>query len=103
MRAAVFAIDAFFKIFLLIALVTIPVILISGGQLVAFSTRTQLHGQVRLCFASLIFTRLNECVSFLPSGYRLAQRDAGAQLWMAPFHVMTGMRCNTLVSRYSRL
>lgn len=87
--AVVFSIDAFFKIFLMIALLTIPIVLISGGKLVAYSTDFQLRWQIRLCFASLILTRLNEFISFLPSGYRLAQRDTGAQMWMAPFHALT--------------
>jgi len=89
LSAAVFAIDAFFKIFLCIALLTIPIVLISGGKLVAYSTTSQLRWQIRLCFASLTLTRLNEWISFLPSGYRLAQRDTGAQMWMAPFHALT--------------
>ena len=88
----VFAIDAFFKIFLLIALLTIPIVLVSGGQLVAYTTNNQLRWQIRLCFASLVLTRLNEWITYLPSGYRLAQRDSGAQLWMAPYHGMTIVR-----------
>jgi hypothetical protein len=89
LSAAVFAIDAFFKIFLVIALLTIPVVLISGGQLVAYAEYSQLRWQIRLAFASLILTRINEWISYLPSGYRLAQRDTGAQMWMAPFHAIT--------------
>jgi hypothetical protein len=92
LSAFVFAIDAFFKIFLLIALTTIPIVLISGGQLVAYSTYSQLRWQIRLCFASLMLTRFNEWITYLPSGYRLAQRDTGAQMWMAPFHAMTIIR-----------
>ncbi|TGO28435.1 hypothetical protein BPAE_0027g00020 [Botrytis paeoniae] len=89
LSAFVFAIDAFFKIFLCIALLTIPIVLISGGQLVAYNTETQLKWQIRLCFIQLVLTRLNEWVTYIPSGYRLAQRDSGAQLWMAPFHAKT--------------
>ncbi|KAF4625484.1 hypothetical protein G7Y89_g12682 [Cudoniella acicularis] len=98
LSAFVFAIDAFFKIFLLIALLTIPIVLISGGQLVAYSSYSQLRWQIRLCFASLILTRLNEWITYLPSGYRLAQRDTGAQMWMAPFHAMTIIRSFILPS-----
>ncbi|KAH6662095.1 nucleotide-diphospho-sugar transferase [Halenospora varia] len=98
LSAFVFAIDAFFKIFLLIALLTIPIVLISGGQLVAYSDNNQLRWQIRLCFASLILTRLNEWITYLPSGYRLAQRDTGAQMWMAPFHAMTIVRSFILPS-----
>ncbi|RDW76064.1 hypothetical protein BP5796_06885 [Coleophoma crateriformis] len=92
LSAFVFAIDAFFKIFLLMALLTIPIVLISGGQLVAYSTTSQLRWQLRLCFISLVLTRLNEWITYLPSGYRLAQRDTGAQMWMAPYHAMTIIR-----------
>jgi hypothetical protein len=92
LSAVVFVIDVLFKIFLPIALLTIPVVLISGGQLVAFTSYTQLRWKIRLCFASLILNRLNEWVSFLPSGYRLAQRDTVAQMWMAPFHALSVIR-----------
>lgn len=98
LSAFVFAIDAFFKIFLCIALLTIPIVLISGGQLVAYSTDEQLRWQIRLCFANLALTRFNEWITYLPSGYRLAQRDAGAQIWMAPFHAMTICRSFLLPS-----
>ena len=98
LSAFVFAIDAFFKIFLLIALLTIPIVLISGGQLVAYSEDSQLRWQIRLCFASLMLTRLNEWITYLPSGYRLAQCDTGAQMWMAPFHAMTIIRSFILPS-----
>ncbi|TVY83419.1 Cellulose synthase catalytic subunit [UDP-forming] [Lachnellula suecica] len=98
LSAFVFAIDAFFKIFLLVALLTIPIVLISGGQLVAYSNNNQLRWQIRLCFASLMLTRLNEWITYLPSGYRLAQRDTGAQMWMAPFHAMTIIRSFILPS-----
>ncbi|KAG4027879.1 hypothetical protein MFRU_026g00600 [Monilinia fructicola] len=89
LSAFVFAIDAFFKIFLVIALLTIPIVLVSGGQLVAYNNTEQLKWQIRFCFASLVLTRLNEWITYIPSGYRLAQRDAGAQMWMAPFHAKT--------------
>ncbi|KUJ12185.1 uncharacterized protein LY89DRAFT_738802 [Mollisia scopiformis] len=98
LSAFVFAIDAFFKIFLVIALLTIPIVLISGGQLVAYSTQAQLRWQIRLGFANLILTRLNEWITYLPSGYRLAQRDTGAQMWMAPYHAMTIIRSFILPS-----
>ena len=73
----VFTIDAFFKI-LLISVLTIPIVPISGGTLVAYSTYTQLHWQVCLAFAVLILGWVNEYITYLPSGYRLSQRDAGA-------------------------
>lgn len=92
LSAFVFAIDAFFKIFLVVALLTIPIVLISGGQLVAYSTQNQLRWQIRLGFANLVLTRFNEWITYLPSGYRLAQRDIGAQMWMVPYHAMTIIR-----------
>jgi hypothetical protein len=98
LSAAVFAIDVLFKVFLPIALFTIPVVLISGGQLIAFTSYTQLRWKIRLCFASLILSRLNESVSFIPSGYRLAQRDTVAQMWMAPFHALAIIRAFFLPS-----
>ena len=88
----VFTIDAFFKIFLQIALLTIPIVLLSGGTLVAFATYGQLRWQIRLAFINLVLIRLQEFVAFLPSGYRLAQRDSGAQMWMAPYHSLTILR-----------
>jgi len=98
LSATAYAIDAFFKVFLLMALFTIPVVLISGGQLVAYTSHTQLLWKIRLCFISLILTRLNEWISFIPSGYRLAQRDSYAQMWMAPFHALTVIRSFLLPS-----
>lgn len=92
LSAFVFAIDAFFKIFLLIALLTIPIVLISGGQLVAYTSNEQLRWQTRLSFASLLLARLNEYITYLPSGYRLAQRDMGSQMWMAPYHSIAIIR-----------
>jgi cellulose synthase/poly-beta-1,6-N-acetylglucosamine synthase-like glycosyltransferase len=92
LSAAVFAFDVLFKIFLPIALLTIPVVLSSGGQLVAFTSYSQLRWKIRLCFISLMLNRLNEWISFIPSGYRLAQRDTVAQMWMAPFHGLAIIR-----------
>lgn len=89
----VFTIDAFFKIFLLISVLTIPIVLVSGGTLVAHSNFTQLRWQVRLAFAVLILSRVNEYITYIPSGYRLSQRDTGAQLWMAPYHALTIIKC----------
>ncbi|KAF2091600.1 glycosyltransferase family 2 protein [Saccharata proteae CBS 121410] len=87
-----FSVDAFFKIFMLISLLTIPVVLVSGGTLVAYTNWNQLRWQIRLAFGSLILSRINEWIYFLPSGYRLAQRDNGAMMWMAPYHAITVVR-----------
>lgn len=98
LSAFVFAVDAFFKIFILIALLTIPIVLLSGGQLVAYTTNTELRWQIRLCFISLVLARTNEYITYRPSGYRLAKRDSAAQLWMAPFHALTIIRSFLLPS-----
>ncbi|KAK8220206.1 nucleotide-diphospho-sugar transferase [Phyllosticta capitalensis] len=88
----IFTIDAFFKIFFVISLITIPTVLISGGNLVAYTNTEQLRWQTRLCFIYLITTRINEWVTYIPSGYRLGQREVGAMMWMAPFHTITIIR-----------
>ncbi|KAF1348178.1 nucleotide-diphospho-sugar transferase [Delphinella strobiligena] len=89
LSGCVFSIDAFFKVFLIISVLTIPIVLISGGQLVAYSTINDLRWQIRLAFICFALLRIQEYVNFLPSGYRLAQRDGGSMLWMAPYHART--------------
>lgn len=61
-----------------------PIVLISGGTLIAYATNDQLRLLARLCSVALLTNRLNEWIMTLPAGYRLGQRDAGAMLWMAP-------------------
>jgi hypothetical protein len=61
-----------------------PIVLVSGGTLIAYANNDQLRLLTRLCFVALIANRLNEWIMTLPAGYRLGQRDAGAMLWMAP-------------------
>ncbi|KAF2085970.1 glycosyltransferase family 2 protein [Saccharata proteae CBS 121410] len=85
----IFTVDAFFKIFFMISMLTIPVVLISGGNLVAYVNDDQLKWQTRFCLISLICTRINEWITYIPSGYRLGQRETGAMMWMAPFHSLT--------------
>lgn len=94
----IFTIDAFFKIFLQIALLTIPIVLISGRTLVAYANSHQLWWQTRLAFINLVLTRTHDFVAYIPSGYRLAQRATGAQMWMAPYHSMTILRSFILPS-----
>jgi hypothetical protein len=48
--------------------------------------------QVRLCFASLILTRLNEWITYLPSGNRLAQTRLRRSDVDGSFHAMTIVR-----------
>jgi cellulose synthase/poly-beta-1,6-N-acetylglucosamine synthase-like glycosyltransferase len=88
----VFSMDALFKMFLLISMATIPLVLVCGGQLVAYTTTTQLRWQIRLCTISLILTFLNVWITYLPSGYRLGRQETSATLWMAPYHAVTVAR-----------
>ncbi|KAK8211067.1 nucleotide-diphospho-sugar transferase [Phyllosticta capitalensis] len=87
-----FGVDAFSKLFLIVALFTIPVVLISGGTLVAYTNPTELRRQTQLAFISLMFSLIHDWIYFLPSGYRLAQRDSAAMMWMAPYHAITVFR-----------
>ncbi|KAJ4365374.1 hypothetical protein N0V95_000521 [Ascochyta clinopodiicola] len=94
----VYTISSLFTIFLTASLLTMPIVLISGGTLIAYATDDQLRLLTRLCFVALIANRLNEWVMTLPAGYRLGQRDAGAMIWMAPYHAITIIRSFVLPS-----
>ena len=80
----VYTISSLFTVFLTASLLTMPIVLISGGRLVAFATFHQLRWLIRLCFIAFMANRLNEWAMYLPAGYRLGQRDSGAMMWMAP-------------------
>lgn len=88
----VYTISSLFTIFLTVSLLTMPIVLISGGTLIAYADNNQLRLLVRLCFVAFMANRLNEWVMTLPAGYRLGQRDAGAMMWMAPYHAITIIR-----------
>ncbi|KAG4429426.1 hypothetical protein IFR05_015089 [Cadophora sp. M221] len=88
----VYTITTFFSIFHTMALFTMPLVLISGGRLVAYATNYQLRWLIRMCFVALISNRVNEWAMYLPAGYRLGQRDSGAVMWMAPYHALTIIR-----------
>lgn len=88
----VFAIDAFFKIFFVVSIMTFPVVLISGHTMVAYASVDQLKLQIRFCFGALILQRINEFVMALPAGYRRHQREGTSMLWMAPYHAITVIR-----------
>lgn len=88
----VFTIDAFFKIFFVLSLLTMPIVLMSGGTLVAYSNDYQLRWQARFCFIALITQRINEFITYLPSGYRQGQLEAASMMWMAPYHAITVIR-----------
>lgn len=94
----VYTISALFTIFLTASLLTMPIVLVSGGTLIAYATNDQLRLLARLCSVALLTNRLNEWVMTLPAGYRLGQRDAGATLWMAPYHAITIVRSFLLPS-----
>lgn len=80
----IYTISAVFTIFLSASLLTMPIVLVSGGTLIAYATAEQLRLLARLCSVALLANRLNEWIMTLPAGYRIGQRDAGAVLWMAP-------------------
>jgi hypothetical protein len=80
----VYTISSLFTVFLTASLLTVPIVLVSGGTLIAYANNDQLRLLVRLCFIALIANRVNEYIMNLPAGYRLGQRDASAMVWMAP-------------------
>lgn len=88
----VFTIDAFFKIFFVISIMTFPIVLVSGHTMVAYATEEQLRMQARFCFVALAGQRINEFVMALPAGYRQHQREGTSMLWMAPYHAVTVLR-----------
>jgi cellulose synthase/poly-beta-1,6-N-acetylglucosamine synthase-like glycosyltransferase len=85
LAAFTFGIGTFSQIFLLAALLIIPSALITGGTIVAYASNNQLRWLIRLCFIALLLTRLHEWTANSPSEYRLAQREASARIWMAPY------------------
>lgn len=91
----VYTISSLFTVFLTASLLTMPIVLISGGTLIAYATDDQLRLLARLCFVALIANRMNEWVMTLPAGYRLGQRDAGAMMWMAPCKIPSTLHPRT--------
>lgn len=79
----VYTIASLLTVVLVASMFTSPVVLISGGNLVPFSDYGQLKWLIRVWFASHAINRLNEFVTYLPSGYLTGQREARAVLWMA--------------------
>ena len=88
----VYTVSSLFTIFLTASLLTMPIVLMTGGTLIAYANDNQLRLLARLCFVALAANRMNEWVMTLPAGYRLGQRDAGAMMWMAPYHAITIIR-----------
>lgn len=88
----VYTVSALFTIFFTASLLTMPIVLISGGTLIPYANYDQLRLLARLCFFALAANRLNEWSMTLPAGYRLGQRDTGAMFWMAPYHSIAIIR-----------
>jgi len=74
-----------FTILVTASLFAIPVVLLWGKPLVAFSSIEQLRWLIWACFATTISNRLCEFVLFIPAGYNVGQRDFRYQLWMSPY------------------
>lgn len=75
-----------------------PVVLISGGNLVPFSNYAQLRLLIRIFFLSHILNRINEVIAYLPSGYFAGQRDARAVMWMAICEFLLPVIYNTILT-----
>lgn len=74
-----------YTILLTVSIFAIPIILIMGKPLVAYSNDTQLQWLIRVCFAATITNRICEFALFLPAGYHTGQRGSRYQLWMSPY------------------
>jgi cellulose synthase/poly-beta-1,6-N-acetylglucosamine synthase-like glycosyltransferase len=98
----IFSIEPFAQIFLVAALLIIPSIFMSGGTVVAYATNNQLRWLIRLCFISLVLARLQEWTANLPSGYRLAQHQTRAKLWMTPYTMIAVMKALLTLPRKNR-
>jgi hypothetical protein len=94
----VFSVDALFKVFYPIAIATIPVVLVTGKKLVAYKDENQLRWLIRFCLIMLGTQRINEWVTYIPSGYRLGRHEGRAMIWMAPYHAITVFRSFLLPS-----
>ncbi|KAH0837680.1 hypothetical protein AYO21_09247 [Fonsecaea monophora] len=88
----VYTISSLFTVFLVASMFTAPLVLASGGKLVPYADNNQLRWLIRSAFLSMLLNRVNEMISFLPSGYRTGQRDTRALLWMSPFHAISVIR-----------
>ena len=66
------------------SLLLFPIVLASGFRLVAYSDVAQLRWLIRAAFLTLLGSRINEWIAFLPAGYRFAWRGNTSTLWMAP-------------------
>ena len=88
----IYTISSVFTVFYVLSILTIPIVLVSGGNLVPYTTISQLRWLIRSCWLAMILNRISELFSFLPAGYRSGQRENRAMIWMAPFHAMSILR-----------
>ncbi|KAL2201692.1 glycosyl transferase [Sarocladium strictum] len=94
----VYTVASLLTVVLVASMMTSPVVLISGGNLVPFKNYSQLKWLIRAWFAAHAINRINEFVTYLPSGYRTGQREARAVLWMAIFQSISIIRTFCLPS-----
>ena len=94
----IYAVTCVFNIFITMSLFAMPVVLIWGARVVAYSGNQELRWLIRLCWLSFAVNRVSEIALFLPSGYRTGQRGARAILWMAPYHSICMIRTFVLPS-----
>lgn len=79
-----YSISSYFTIIFTAALFSMPIVLISGGVMVAYDDYDQLRWLIRLCFIALAVGRLDELILFSPASYRLGLRESRTMVWMAP-------------------
>ena len=84
-----FPFDNLVRMFVAVAVLAIPIGLLSGKVLVLYTHENQINWQIRLCFIAFISGRLAEFITYLPSGYRHSRRDFQASLWMLPYNTIT--------------
>ncbi|KAJ9611704.1 hypothetical protein H2200_004888 [Cladophialophora chaetospira] len=84
-----FPFDNLVRLVISLAVLAIPIGLMSGKVLVLYTSEDQVNWQIRLCFMAFMLGRVAEYVTFLPSGYRLSRRDFDASLWMLPYNAIT--------------
>jgi hypothetical protein len=87
-----YAILSLYNIPLMISLFALPIVLMSGKPLIAYSNFTQLRWLIRSCFAAVMINRLCEFALYLPAGYATGQRGARSQLWMSPYISLSVIR-----------
>jgi hypothetical protein len=79
----VYTVSSLFTVFLVLSMLTTPVVLLARGNLVPYANYSQLRWLIRAVFASMIMNRLNEIISYLPCGYETGRRDDRSAMWMA--------------------